>query len=238
MTRTAPSTRTAVLSTAVAVAGTGSLLLVGNVLKPNVGESLPAYFIYQAVALAIAGVVVVAMRLVTGSWPTLLGRGKPSAPSRAVRLLGVAEGESWRRVGTTFVVIVSAVTATYLGLTYWSTGLAAVPPTGWLFAIGLAIPLSVSNAFIEELITRWTVAEGFGTVGALARYAPWASALIFGGVHYFGVPAGIVGSIMAGFLAWFSTRSIQDTGGIWWAWSIHFVQDILIFSVLLTRFFV
>ncbi|MBU3995487.1 MAG: hypothetical protein KKF42_06900, partial [Actinobacteria bacterium] len=60
--------------------------------------------------------------------------------------------------------------------------------------------------------------------------------VIFGAAHYFGIPGGPVGSIMAGFLAWFATRSIQDTRGIGWSWLLHFLQDMLIFTVTISLF--
>ena len=73
----------------------------------------------------------------------------------------------------------------------------------------------------------------FGPVGPVRA---WASALLFGGVHWFGIPGGPIGALMAGFLAWLLTRSIQDTKGIGWAWIIHFCQDMLIFTVTIALF--
>jgi hypothetical protein len=60
--------------------------------------------------------------------------------------------------------------------------------------------------------------------------------VVFGTVHYFGIPGGPTGALMAGFLAWLATRSILDTRGIGWAWLLHFVQDVLIFTVTLSLF--
>lgn len=57
------------------------------------------------------------------------------------------------------------------------------------------------------------------------------SALVFGLPHYFGTPGGVVGSLMAGFLGWLLAKSIQETGGIFWAWLIHFIQDVVILGV-------
>lgn len=72
--------------------------------------------------------------------------------------------------------------------------------------------------------------------GRWAAAAPWASALIFGSVHWFGIPGGPVGAVMAGFLGWLLARSIQDTRGIGWAWIVHFCQDVLIFTVTIALF--
>lgn len=40
------------------------------------------------------------------------------------------------------------------------------------------------------------------------------SALVFGGVHYFGIaPSGVAGAIMAAFIGWFLAKSINETKG-------------------------
>jgi hypothetical protein len=92
-----------------------------------------------------------------------------------------------------------------------------------------SIVFSLSNSFVEESITR------LGVVVVLKgklkeRTIPLISALIFGIVHYWGNPGGIAGVIVAGFLGWFLAKSILETKGIFWAWLIHFVQDVIIFS--------
>jgi hypothetical protein len=37
---------------------------------------------------------------------------------------------------------------------------------------------------------------------------------------------------MAGFLGWFLGKSMLETRGLFWAWFIHFWQDVLIFAFL------
>lgn len=58
------------------------------------------------------------------------------------------------------------------------------------------------------------------------------SAVIFGLAHFQGMPSGIVGVLLAGLLASISSKSIQETNGIFWAWFIHFLQDLIIISSL------
>lgn len=70
------------------------------------------YFAYQAAVLAVAVVVVLLIRLITGAGFPQWGRIR--APSRRMRLLGVVEGESWKRIGVTFAIIISTVTALFL----------------------------------------------------------------------------------------------------------------------------
>lgn len=95
-----------------------------------------------------------------------------------------------------------------------------------------AVFLGVSYAD-QHADTTWSA---WGLAGRWAAAAPWASALIFGSVHWFGIPGGPVGAVMAGFLGWLLARSIQDTRGIGWAWIVHFCQDVLIFTVTIALF--
>lgn len=54
----------------------------------------------------------------------------------------------------------------------------------------------------------------------------------FGIGHFYGLPYGVIGVLMAGFLGWFLGKSMLETRGLFWAWLIHFVQDVLIFAFL------
>ena len=46
------------------------------------------------------------------------------------------------------------------------------------------------------------------------------------------MPYGIIGVVMATLLGWFLGRSVLETRGIFWAWGIHFLQDVAIFFFL------
>lgn len=222
----------ALISSLVAVAGTGALLGLTLAIGQQRQENLALFFAYQGGALVVAAAVIAGIRLSKRGRLAYLAPGRFGAPARAMPLLGVRAGESWAKTGTVFAVIVSVVTAGYL----YSSGPVALaaPLSAWALAAFIAVPLSLSNAFVEEVVTRWTLAEGL--TGDLARAAPWASATLFGAVHYFGIPGGVPGVLMSGFVGWLLTRSIQDTGGIGWAILIHFVLDMLIFTVSLASF--
>ena len=75
--------------------------------------------------------------------------------------------------------------------------------------ISASLVLSAMNAFTEEAITRLSVITALD--GILSRPVIYIiSTLIFGIPHYFGVPGGILGSLMAGFLGWLLAKSIAD----------------------------
>jgi hypothetical protein len=64
------------------------------------------------------------------------------------------------------------------------------------------------------------------------RHALLLVAAYFGIGHYYGVPYGVVGVLMAGFLGWLLGKSMLETRGLFWAWFLHWIQDVLIFAFL------
>jgi membrane protease YdiL (CAAX protease family) len=59
-------------------------------------------------------------------------------------------------------------------------------------------------------------------------------AVFFGVGHYFGQPSGWSGVLMAGTAAWIWAKSMVETQGFSCAFTIHFVQDLVIFGFLAT----
>ncbi len=221
--------RLAIGSVVVAAFGAAALLALTLVIGQQRHGNLALYFVYQGAALTVAVTAIAVIRILKRERLSCLQVGRFDAPGRAIPLLGVQRGESWRVTGTIFAFMVTLATATFL---YFGrpSGLPDSPGS-WMTAALISFPLALSNAFVEESVTRWTLAEGMA--GPYARFAPGASAVIFGSVHYFGIPGGPIGVLMAGFLGWLLTRAIQDTGGIGWAVLIHVCLDMLIFTVTL-----
>jgi len=223
----------AIGAVAVVVLGTLALLGLTKLVGQQHKEQLGLYVAYQALALIVAGVVVVLIAAIKGRKLGYLRFGKLAARTSPVPFLGVEKTDSWKSVGLTFAVIISVVTGIFLYLAY-KAEIPSIAVSSWLLAFVIALPLSASNALAEEVVTRWAVVEGLA--GGYQRYAPWVSAVIFGAVHYFGIPGGGVGALMAGFLGWILAKTIQDTKGIGWAWIIHFLQDVLIFTITIAVF--
>lgn len=87
------------------------------------------------------------------------------------------------------------------------------------------------NAFNEEVTYKASLLSVLdGPVGP--GQALWMVSAYFGIGHYYGVPYGVVGVAMAFVLGWLLGRSMLETRGLFWAWFIHFWQDVLIFSFL------
>ena len=93
--------------------------------------------------------------------------------------------------------------------------------TGRLFA--------VANAFTEEMWYRGFLLGALKPLVTPAR-AIILQALIFGLMHWFGTPQGVLGVVLAGawggLLGWW----VYKRGSIWPAFVVHFFADFLIFA--------
>ena len=87
------------------------------------------------------------------------------------------------------------------------------------------------NAFNEEMTYKASLlAVLVDAVGS--RQALWMVAAYFGLAHFYGVPYGVIGVVLASFLGWILAKSMLETRGLAWAWLIHFCQDVLIFGFI------
>ncbi len=98
-----------------------------------------------------------------------------------------------------------------------------------LFPVALLI--ATINAFNEEFTLRAApLSELTRAVGG--RQALLISTVFFGLGHFYGIPNGVIGVVLSGFLGWFLGKSMLETKGFFWAWLIHFMQDVIIFTFL------
>jgi len=112
-------------------------------------------------------------------------------------------------------------------------------PGGFAFHcvhVALVIPFAAMNAFMEEAIFRLP----YVTMGANETnsrvYGLVMGSLVFGVLHYWGAaPNGLVGAAMSAFLGFVLAKSIQETRGFFWAFTIHFMLDLPIFLFILNQ---
>lgn len=133
--------------------------------------------------------------------------------------------DTWLSLGINFSIIISTVTAIVIYFQVYQNQEMNFILFPNLFII---LILALSNSFVEEIIFRFSFVSIINYNNQSQYLAQALSALTFGIIHYFGVPAGIPGVLMAGFIGWFLTKSIFETKGFFWAWFIHFVQDVII----------
>jgi len=157
-----------------------------------------------------------------------LVKGDTSALVEPVRWLDIKPGERWNRFGRNFAFILSLGTLAFLvfaGRPPMDIVVRALP---FLPAVLLA---AILNAFNEEMTYKASFLSVLEDVVG-KHQALWLMAAFFGIGHFYGVPYGVIGVLMAGFLGWFLGKSMLETRGLWWAWFIHFIQDVLIFAFL------
>lgn len=217
------------------VLSTWTLLVVGKWLVPAIDGSwstvtaLDHQLKYQLITFGLAIVALLVARALRPDTSRAYFRiGDLRAPATANRFFGIHAGESWRRVGWTLSILITVVTAVVIWFQVWA-GHETTRPVWVLLWVPL---LAAVNAFVEEMLTRFGVVVALDGILAPKTIAI-ISGLVFGTVHYFGTPGGVVGVIVAGVLGWVLARSVLETRGLFWAWWVHFLQDIVIISALL-----
>lgn len=188
------------------------------------------HFSYQFLTLTMALGLLLLNRFVHNDYRSALNKGYLESPTEHFGWLGIPNGTRWSQALITFLIfpLIATTIVVYLQVLKRK----AVPFHTIAKVIPAAILLSIFNSFTEEIIFRVIGVEGLSSVLSVSIIA-LLSGLWFGIPHYFGTPGKIPGVLMAGFLGWIAAISIMETGGIAAAWGIHFVQDVLIITMLL-----
>jgi len=107
-----------------------------------------------------------------------------------------------------------------------STGLIQVLPL-----LPFVLLFAAANAFGEEMLYRapWLAAleSPIGPAQALLL-----TAVYFGIGHFYGVPYGILGVVMAFIPGWLMGKAMLETRGFLWPWIIHACMDTVIFFAI------
>lgn len=153
-------------------------------------------------------------------------KGQLDAPIEPIRWLGIGQGKSWRIFGWIFALAAALLVAV-------PTLLAMRPSPDVLLRAARSFPaillFAAINAFNEEMYYRATLLSTLPQVIG-KNYALLINVVFFGLAHYlYGSPAGIIGFLMTGFLAWIIGKSMLETKGLFWPWFIHFLPDLVIF---------
>ncbi len=193
---------------------------------PSFGLYMPAELVLNLiVTLAVIVLLFVVKRDRRAFY---LAKGDLSAPAEPIRWLGVKPGDRWNKTGRNLTVGISLGTLAFLVI----SGQPSLDFVGRALPFLPAILLCAAlNAFNEEVTYKASflsvLVEPVGSRQALRMVAAY-----FGIVHFYGIPYGVIGVVLAWFLGWILARSMLETRGLTWAWFIHFVQDVLIFGFL------
>jgi len=197
-------------------------------LKLNDNSFINSILRYQFFAIFIAIAVIFLTFRVTPNSKSIFTFGNLSIVAEKEKWLGINGKTSWRNNSFQLLIFISIATAIFMFLAVkYTDSLNNFKST----FIPMILLISLMNSFSEEIIYR------FAINGNLTNYASKMtvlviSSILFGLPHYLGYPSGIIGVIMAGLLGYILSKATYETQGIGIAWTIHFIQDVIIFTAL------
>lgn len=153
--------------------------------------------------------------------------GNLAAKAESLKIFGIKKGDSWVKTGLTLSIVISLVTAIFMILQIKS----AVDLLELLKLLPWILLFSTTNAFGEEVVFRLGIVSPL-TDSIKPSTIYLISSVLFGVPHLAGMPDGLVGTFMAGILGFVLAKSVYETKGLFWAWWIHFLQDVVIISAL------
>ena len=174
--------------------------------------------------------IIVVLFVVRRRQDAFLVQGQFDAKAEPVRWLGLKDDVSWKSLGPIVAVIAGAIMLVVLAVTSLPSVTTLVQTLPLLPA---ALLFSATNAVSEEVSYRSSLlAPLHKVVGRGPAMA--VTSVFFGLAHYSGgVPLATLPTIlMTSFLGWWMAKSMLETKGFFWAWFIHFVNDIPVFVFL------
>jgi uncharacterized protein len=188
---------------------------------------------YQVLLIAITGISLLTTYLISrDNFTNYFSVGKISAEGDELRVfgivLGIQQGDSWLKTGLSLCFLVSFLTAMVTCFQIRPTSIKWGTLRSGIFWI---LIFSLTNSFGEEMIYRT------GIVAPLkGLFAPTTifliSAVLFGLFHFSRMPGSFVNVSMAGLLGFILAKSMVETNGYFWAWTIHFLQDLVVIGTL------
>jgi membrane protease YdiL (CAAX protease family) len=148
---------------------------------------------------------------------------------RASTRLPFLRGTRWNVVAPILLIAISSTLLVQLWIV--SNASNHFRPGMLLAALAPAVVFAALNAFSEEFRFRCLLLA-YGSRFMGVAQAITATSVLFGLAHFGGHPSGFSGVAMAAFFAWIVARSMVDTRGLGWAWSLHFIQDVIIFLMV------
>ncbi len=172
----------------------------------------------------LSGAILISFTLI-GSGITrrdlFLCKGNPAAAAQPF-------GVSWMWIGPAFILVFALALSAYLYLTVhpnFSVSERIIRTLPWSIAVAGLNAASEEFQFRSVLLAH--LRHSFRPPEMVLM-----TAVFFGLGHYYGQPSGPLGVLMAGFAGWIWARSMIETRGGLWAFLIHLVQDIVIFTFL------
>ena len=211
-----------------------TLLLTANKFLPNVATTLNhnsfinALLKYQLLALLVAIITLFVTIKITPNSKNILAIGNLSIIAEKEKWLGINGKSNWKSNGIQLLFFISVATGIFMFIAVKHSN--SLANFKWSF-LPLVLFISLTNSFSEEIIYRFAINGNL--INRMSKLSVLiTSAILFGLPHYLGYPSGLVGVIMAALLGYILSKATYETQGIGIAWTIHFIQDIIIFNAL------
>jgi membrane protease YdiL (CAAX protease family) len=204
-------------------------LKVSKLFEVSQNEYVNFQFNYQFVLLLVTIISLTATYFLNKeNFLNFFSFGGISKPANELKLFGIKANDSWLKTGISLTIFISLATATFM---YFQLKQAQVNWTSLQSGIFWIILFSLTNSFGEEMIYRMGIVSPLkGLLQPMTIFI--ISAILFGIPHLAGMPSGLIGATMAGVLGLVLTKSVYETNGFFWAWTIHFIQDVIIIGTL------
>jgi len=184
---------------------------------------------YQLLLLLVAVMSLLATYLLNKpNFMEYFSFGQIAASGNELKIFGIKQGDSWLKTGLSLSVVITSVTALFMFFQLKNNNVDwSILQSGIIWIL----LFSLTNSFGEEMIYRiGLVAPLKGILAPATIFL--VSAIIFGLAHIKGMPSGIIGMSLAGILGYVLAKSVFETHGFFWAWTIHFLQDMVIMGSL------
>lgn len=208
----------------------GTLVPQLQLYQDAVGGGTDAAFLGERMLRIGAVVVMFLVLLGTGLKPRdfYLAQGSLRATAERDPFLRLPPiPQPWTRFGRNYALISTVILLVFL--------IPAVQPSLGRLSMGLLLFAAVCaalNAFAEEFLYRAALLPRllplFPKHQTLLLVATW-----FGLAHYFGVPGGATGVLLAAIGGWFLAKCMVETRGMALPWLLHFVSDFAVYVVIL-----
>lgn len=199
--------------------------LMNQITNPFVQTLMSTQGMRVAIAL---GMILVLLLMGYRRREFFLVRGDTDAPAEPVRWLGINQPVSWTRLGLISAVAIGVGLLVFL---FAAGGPSPAALRGVIPYLPWVLLFAATNAFGEEMSYRAALLAPLNPAVGKSQSLLLTAAL-FGIWHFYGVPYGVVGVLMAGFLGWWLGKSMLETRGFFWPWFIHFIQDVFIFGFM------
>lgn len=185
---------------------------------------------FQSLQMVLAAIVLLLTYFLNPeNFARFFRMGDVDAHISKIAWLGVTGNETWLEIASSIGVFITLGTGIFM---FFQLKKAGVDYRHFIFSLLWSIPFSAANAFSEEAIFRIGIVSPLYGIFSVAVIV-LISGVVFGVPHYFGMPKGIVGVLMAGFLGWLLAMSLVETQGLFIAWTIHFAQDVVIITSMI-----